>query len=135
MPSSGIADSHGSSSFRFLRNLHTVLIVAASIYLPTNSARGFLNGETGRALFTQLSLEHLQCGGSMDGWLIKSVNLETTLPACQTHCWALAQQSVSPKKSTRLFSPLLPPYLCGYLYFCSFSYFFCISTSLGWLSW
>ena len=103
MPSSGIADLYGSSSFRFLRNLH-ILIVAASIYLPTNSARGFLNGETGRALFTQISLEHPQCGGSMDGRLIKSVNLETTLAACQTHCQPLAQQSVSPEKSTRLFS-------------------------------
>ena len=39
IPRSGIAGSYGSSSF--LRNLHTVSIVAAPIYTPTNSVQGF----------------------------------------------------------------------------------------------
>ena len=38
---SGIARSYGRSIFNFLWNLHTVSVVAASIYIPINSARGF----------------------------------------------------------------------------------------------
>ena len=43
MPSSGIAVSYGSLIPSFLRNLCPPLfsIVAVSIYIPTNSARGF----------------------------------------------------------------------------------------------
>ena len=41
MPSSGIFGSYGNFIPSFLRNLHTSSIVAVSIYIPTNSARGF----------------------------------------------------------------------------------------------
>ena len=41
IPSSGTAGLYGNSIFSFLRKLYTVLQVAAPIYIPSNSARGF----------------------------------------------------------------------------------------------
>ena len=37
----GIAGPYGSSIFNFLRNLHSVPIMAAPIYMPTNSTQVF----------------------------------------------------------------------------------------------
>ena len=42
MPSSGLAGSYGIFILSILRNLHTVLILVVSVFIPTNSARGFL---------------------------------------------------------------------------------------------
>ena len=41
MPKSGTAGPYGGSLFTFLRNLCTISIEAASIYIPINSVRGF----------------------------------------------------------------------------------------------
>ena len=41
MLTSRIAGSYGGFIPSFLRNLHTISIVAVSIYIPTNSARAF----------------------------------------------------------------------------------------------
>ena len=39
VPSCGTAESYGSSVYNFLRNLHAFSIVAAPIYIPTNSVQ------------------------------------------------------------------------------------------------
>ena len=41
MPKSGISESYDNFLFSFLRALHTLAIVAASIYIPTNSVGEF----------------------------------------------------------------------------------------------
>ena len=41
MPRRGIARSHGNSIFSFLRKLRLLSIVAAPIYIPSNSVGGF----------------------------------------------------------------------------------------------
>ena len=38
---SGTAESHGSYTFKFLRNFHTFSIVAVLTFVPTNSIQGF----------------------------------------------------------------------------------------------
>ena len=51
MPRSGTAGSYGSSISSFLRNLHTVLIVAVLVCIPTNSVK--------RVPFSPHPLQHL----------------------------------------------------------------------------
>ena len=46
MPRIGVAGSYGSSTFRFLKTLLTVLQVAVSIYLPNSSVGGLLSLHT-----------------------------------------------------------------------------------------
>ena len=41
MPGSGIAGSYNNDIFSFWENLHTFSVVAAQIYIPTNSVGGF----------------------------------------------------------------------------------------------
>ena len=52
MPGSGIAGSCGSSMFSFFKNLHTVLIVAVSVYISTDR-------ECKRVPFSPHPLQHL----------------------------------------------------------------------------